>query len=903
MPTDRRSFLKRVGTTAAAAQIATAAPQAAAPTSPAPTAPATPAPAAYPRVFAGRQLSQIAFPLGGVAAGSLSLGGRGQLRDWEIFNKPDKGRAPSYALPSIFVDDGRRKVAHVLEARLLPPFTGQDGLGSQNAPGLTRLAAARFIGEYPLASIEFEDPGLPMRITLEAFSPFIPHEEDESGLPVAILRYRVKNNGPRPAAVSIAWSIENPVIPEQEAGRFDAARSNQFRTEGPLAGLFMTNPAVAAEHAMHGSFVLGLLNAADGEITQLQGWPKGRWWNSPLLFWDDFSADGRLGPQAESTNAVGALCLGRRIAPGAERDYTFLLAWHFPNRTPSRCGWTAPKGDEDTVIGNWYATRFADAWEAASYAANNLPSLERKTRQFAAALRESTIPAAVKDRASANLSTLATTTCFRTADGKFRAFEGSDDHRGCCFGNCTHVWNYETVTPHLFPAFARTLRETAFGYSMDEQGAIHFRTMLPEGKDRSPFAAADGQMGQIVHAYLDWKLSGDRAWLERIEPLVRKALEFSWIAGGWDANRDGVMEGAQHNTYDVEFYGPNPQCGIYYLAALRAAGEMAAALGENEAATEYRRLGQLGSRSIDADLFNGEYYVQKVRGLKLDQIAPVLRSEMGSENTEMPQYQVGEGCLADQLVGQYLADVAGLGPLLDPAHIRRALESIYHYNFKRNLFQHDSVQRTYVLNDEAALMVCSYGKAERPRIPFPYYAESWTGLEYTAGAQMIAAGLVREGVECFDSVRRRFDGERRNPWDEPECGHHYARAMSAWSGVLALSGFHYDGPGQTVAIAPPAASAEFRCFWSTATGWGVFARRENAGGAAFRIRVDHGSLTAQNFELAAHGSQARATLGASTLRHTFTGGRATQAGGRATVRLDQPVTLSEAQELRIEILA
>ena len=320
---------------------------------------------------------------------------------------------------------------------------------------------------------------------------------------------------------------------------------------------------------------------------------------------------------------------------------------------------------------------------------------------------------------------------------------------------------------------------------MDDQGAIHFRTLLPEGKARSGFAAADGQMGQIVHAYLDWKLSGDRAWLERLAPRLRKALEFAWIPGGWDADRDGVLEGAQHNTYDVEFYGPNPQCGVYYLAALRAMEEMAGVLGETDASAEYRRLWQQGSRWIDANLFNGEYYVQKVRGVKPEDVAAVLRSQMGSDDTERPQYQAGAGCLADQLIGQYLAHAAGLGPLLDPAHIRQTLASIYRYNFKRSMLQHDTVQRVYVLNDEPGLVVCDYAKAERPRIPFPYYAEAWTGMEYSTGALMIFAGLAAEGVECFESARRRFDGERRNPWDEPECGHHYARAMSAWSGLLA----------------------------------------------------------------------------------------------------------------------
>ena len=72
------------------------------------------------------------------------------------------------------------------------------------------------------------------------------------------------------------------------------------------------------------------------------------WWTLALLFWDDFSADGELGPEPDERSAVGARCLQREIAAGAHADFTFLLAWHFPNRTPDRCGWAAPKGEEDT---------------------------------------------------------------------------------------------------------------------------------------------------------------------------------------------------------------------------------------------------------------------------------------------------------------------------------------------------------------------------------------------------------------------------------------------------------------------------------------------------------------------------------------------------------------------------
>lgn len=885
----RRAFLQQVTLGAAVAAQPPAAPP---PASPPAVAVPPLADIAWPRVFRGRQLSMIAFPLGGVAAGSVSLGGRGQLRDWEIFNRPQKGNTPSYAFPAIWVRSGNAKpFAKVLEARIQPPYEGENGLGARNAPGLRRLASATFTGEFPLAHIDFQDRALPVRVSLDAFTPFIPHEPDDSGLPVAVLRYHVTNPGTRPAQVAIAFSIDNPV------GSGDSRR-NERRTSGILDGLLMTNPALSPTDVLSGSFALCLLGVGDGQVTCLRGWESGRWWNSPMLFWDDFTADGALGPEAESPGAVGALCLQRTLAPGVTRDYTFLLAWHFPNRTPRRCGWSAPKGDEDTVIGNHYAVRFAGAWEAAGYAASNLGRLESDTRRFAAAIRQSTLPGAVKDAATANLSTLVTTTCFRTADGEFHGFEGVDDNLGCCFGNCTHVWNYEAATAHLFPSFARSLRQASLGYSMDDAGAIHFRQLLPDGKARSGFAAADGQMGQIVHAYIDFRLSGDLDWLRSVWPRVRKALEFAWVPGGWDANRDGVMEGVQHNTYDVEFYGPNPQCGIYYLAALRAGEEMARAVGDSQSAAEYHRLFESGRRWIDSNLFNGEFYVQKVRGWPKTEIAPSLRSSMGSEDTESPQYQVGGGCLVDQMVGQYLAEVAGLGELLDPAHVRAALDAVYRYNYKRTLYDHDTVQRTFALNDESALVICDYGKAARPRIPFPYFAEVMTGFEYSTAAHMIYAGMARQGVECIANIRRRYDGERRNPWDEAECGHHYARAMAAWSGLLALSGFQYDGATAALVAAPRSSEPQFRCFWSTATGWGSFTLARAPKSARLSLQLEKGTLACRTCAIPAAEGSSSAALGGRAVPH-----RLRRTADRAIFQFAEGLQLKAGDRLQLEVRA
>ncbi len=847
----------------------------------------------YPVTYEGNHLKMLAFPLGGVGAGSLSLGGRGQLRDWEIFNRPNVGFSPSYAMPTLWVKAGdAAPQAHVLEARILPPYEGASGLGSNNSPGLSRLATAKFRGEYPLAHIDFEDKRLPVTVQLDAFSPFIPHDPDDSGLPVAILRYRFVNPGHASAAVGIAFSIDNPVVASVDADKSRESRQNEFAGSGNLQGLVMSNPGLAADDPMQGSFALAAIPAADMEVTRWRGWPQGPWWNSPLLFWDVFSKNGQLGVEPEKRNQVGALCLKKTIEAGGSADFTFLLAWHFPNRTPDWCGWDAPNGKEKTVIGNFYSVRFKNAWEAAEYAAKNLDSLEARTRLFAKTLRESTIPAVVKEAASANLSTLASTVCFRTADGEFHGFEGANDDKGCCFGNCTHVWNYETATNFLFPSLALSLRRASFGYSQDEQGGIRTRQLLPDGLSRFDYVAADGQMGQIMHAYIDWKLSGDMAWLREMWPRIRKAIQFAWESGGWDPNRKGVMEGVQHNTYDVEFYGPNPMCGIYYLGALRACEEMARALGDSAEAEQYKDLFEKGSAWTNANLFNGEFFVQDVRGFPLDQIAPHLRSNMGSQNTMEPQYQVGKGCLIDQMMGQYLAEVAGLGLLIDRDKIAKTLNSIYRYNYKRTLIDHDNVERTFALNDEAAMVICDYGKAERPEIPFPYFAEVMTGFEHSTAALMLYSGMVNEGVECIYNVRSRYDGAKRNPWDEAECGHHYARAMAAWSSFVALSGFDYTGASGAVIAVPRTAHEKFCCFWSTATGWGTFTYQPTQDATRFELKVLEGTLECKSCEVSIGGKKVSVTANGRAI------GSNLEKGVRGTVvQLDQPVKLNKGEAL------
>ena len=186
----------------------------------------------------------------------------------------------------------------------------------------------------------------------------------------------------------------------------------------------------------------------------------------------------------------------------------------------------------------------------------------------------------------------------------------------------------------------------------------------------------------------------------------------------------------------------------------------------------------------------------------------------------IPKYQYGNGCLADQLLGQYLAHVGGLGYILDPGRVDRAMKSVFDYNFKPDLSDFENVQRVYGLSDEAGLVLCAWPRGDKPLIPFVYSDEIWTGVEFQAAASMIYSGLVDEGLQVTRAVRDRHDGLKRNPWADHESGVHYARAMSSWAVLLALSGFEYDGIEHQMGFTPRVQPDDFRTFWSCGSGWG-----------------------------------------------------------------------------------
>lgn len=769
----------------------------------------------------GPDATVAAFPLGGIGTGNVSLGARGEFRDWELANLPAKGTTLPFSFFAIHAASADGSVTRVLESRLPGPHEGDQGYDAGRLAGLPRLAGSRMRGEYPIVTIEFEDDELPVEVTLTAFTPLVPLDADDSGIPGAVLRYTVRNPGSQAVDVTIAGSLSNPVgITGWNVFHFPEYAGQPtigFDDDGTIRGLRLGSDLDGAD-PRSGTVAL---TTADSSVTAKPQWLSGFWQDGVQVFWDDLSADGRL--EVEERFSIdeppypgwftrlrtGSLGIVHTLAPGETREFEFQLAWHFPNRRRAWEGNIAlDNANAVEIVRNHYATRYADAWQAARDLVERRDELEGATREFHDVMFDGTLPAEVVDATTATLVAARSTTCFRLEDGTpgglFAAWEGSFDHAGSCEGTCTHVWNYAQTLAQLFPELERSARRTEFLHETRDDGRMNFRANSVFGNAPWDFhPAADGQLGAVVRLYREWRQSGDDAFLAELWPAARRAVDFAFAE--WDSDGDGVLDSRQHNTYDIEFFGPNSLSNSLFFAALTAAARMADHLGDRAVAERYRLAAAAGAERMDALLFNGEYYEQRL------------------DDVDERRYQYGTGCLSDQVFGQLLAHVSGLGRILPEEHVRSAVAAVYRHNFRTDLTRHRSVQRTYALNDEAGLVLCSWPNGGRPRIPFVYSDEIWTGIEYQVATHLVYEGLVDEGLELVRAVRDRHDGRRRNPWNEVECGNHYARSLASWGLVLALTGADVDTPARRLGFAPAAAAFDdgaLRTVFTTGSAWG-----------------------------------------------------------------------------------
>ncbi|MHC4329918.1 MAG: GH116 family glycosyl hydrolase, partial [Planctomycetota bacterium] len=906
-----------------------------------------------PDTYTGGDLATIGMPIGGIATGQLYLRGDGTLGIWQIFNRhvfTGYGRDNYRAYrPDSPVDSGFALTREIATGTTFEPFVNV-------------FSNIQFTGEYPIGSLRYSDPKLPVRVEIEAFSPFIPLNAKDSALPATIFHVTLENTSDETIKAGVLSWLENAVLIDSAksilANRRTRIVDEKGRTlivhtaekapppkraesprekivladfEGPDYGdwvatgnAFGTAPArgtLTGQQNVSGFVGKGLVNtfldrdAAAGTLTspeftisrkfinfligggnhidrtcinllvddkvvrtavgksneKLEGhfWrveefeskrakirivdnARGGWGhiNIDQIELSDEPQSGPVGPieelsdygsmvlafageatsltklyhKSEGGNLVGeperdrvfsvnesraaTFCTDlMTLPPRAKRTFTFVLSWFFPNHQNGR----------------EYANRFDSASGVAHYVLDNHDRLVSETRKWHKTFYEdSTLPRWLLFRLHSTVSNMATGTCQWWENGRFWGWEGV----GCCTGTCTHVWNYAHAPARLFPELERSARQMQdFGEGFDaETGLVGFRS--------NRAYAADGQCGTVLKAYREHQMSADNAFLKRNWPRIKKTLEFSI---GRDGNDDGLIEDSQHNTFDINFQGPNTFVGSLYLAALRAGEEMAKEMGDGRFAKRCRKIFASGSRLTVERLWDGEYFVQLV------------------DLKEHPKHQYAKGCLSDQLFGQGWAHQLGLGYIYPPEYVKKALQSVWKYNWTPNVGPYNAEhkpERWFARPTEPGLFTCTWPKSPYMEAGVRYRSEVWTGIEYQVAGHMAWEGMVDEALAICDGIQNRYHPSKHNPYNEVECGDHYARAFASWGVYTSLAGYEYHGPKEHIGFAPRITPENFRAAFTAAEGWGTFAQQREAGKQREQIRVRWGKLNVKSLTFA-----------------------------------------------------
>jgi uncharacterized protein (DUF608 family) len=844
---DRRVFLKNIGVGSAAALLPVTALSFADAKAPvddnANPAAAIPGKRKYNTEYTGPHLNRVAFPIGGLGAGMFCMEGTGAISHMSVKNKPEIFNEPGM-FAAICVK-GVKNGAKLLEGPV-PDWKkfglkdAANGLGGATT-GLPHFHNASFKARFPFAYLDITDADLPLKVQVTGWSPFIPTDDDNSSLPVGAMEYKFTNTGKTEADAVFSFNTKN----------FLGFYNGEDKIT-PLENGFILTQLGTKEKPLRSDFAIF---TGENDTIVDHCWFRGGWWDPVTMAWNEVkSGNAKANPPVEKDAPGASLYVPFKLLPGKEKVIRVMMAWYTPdseltygemgtrkeNCDPASGCCNSPadialdKYDKDfngKFYKPWYSSRFNNIGEVCAYWEENYDDLKKKSTLFKDAFFSSTLPPEVMEAVAANLSILKSPTVMRQYDGRLWSFEGCADDNGCCHGSCTHVWNYAQAIPHLFPALERSLRHTEFCESQDVNGHQTFRANLPIQPTKHDFhAAADGQLGGIMKVYREWRIYGDNVWLKKMYPMVKTSMDY--CISTWDPRHRGAIEEPHHNTYDIEFWGGDGMHTSFYCGALNAIIAMGEFLKADVA--KYKELAVKAKNLIETELYDGEYFIQEIKYKDLNAKNPATAKSFGGEYSkeaqalmekEGPKYQYGKGCLSDGILGAWIGRMCGVEETIDPKKIKSHLMAVHKYNLKENLSEHANPQRpTYALGDEGGLLLCTWPKGGKLSLPFVYSDEVWTGIEHQVASHLMLMGNVKEGLEIVRASRDRYDGKIRNPFNEYECGSWYARALSSYGYLQALTGVRYDAVDKTLHI--DSKIGDFTCFISTETGFGTVSLKQ-----------------------------------------------------------------------------
>ncbi len=481
------------------------------------------------KIYSGKELDHIDYPIGGLGSGMFCISGTGAITNLSFHHYPQLFHEPC-AFAAVHVK-GIENGAKVLETsvpdyKIFGRKDGGMGVGGTTW-GLPRFEKGTFSTRFPFAEINLSDKDMPLDVNLIAWNPFIPNDEDNSGLPVGGLEYTFTNTSKSQVEAIFSFNTRN----------FMCRTNDEVSPITKMDKGFVLNqiaPKKAPEMEGHCAIF------TDEESTKVNyNWFRGGWFDPLTIAWNHV-ANGEMPEGEPKLGGTGAsIYVPFILKPGESKTIHLYMTWYVPhsfhNIGPDAVS-VSDFGDrynadlyKDTPAKYepWYSRRFSGIEEVSNYWKNNYSTLKLETKKFTDTFYDTTLPEEVIESVANNLTILKSPTVMRQHDGRFWVWEGSGDDWGSCHGSCTHVWNYAQAVPHLFPRMERTLRETEFKVDQNTEGHQAFRANIPIRPVKHDFhSAADGQLGGIMKVYRDWRISGDNEWIKDLYPLIVKSMDY-----------------------------------------------------------------------------------------------------------------------------------------------------------------------------------------------------------------------------------------------------------------------------------------------------------------------------------------------------------------------------------------
>ena len=835
------------------------------------------------------ELRYIGMPVGGIGCGTLYLSGDGRLWMWDIFNltenylgqhrlskdyvATEKTTYPVNASKGLPATEAGRGSVYI------EPFDSTKTLGrdpkqgflvsikyeNQDAEIIRSLDSSgnwtdiEFLPTYPVGKVKYIDKNLGLNITLEAFTPFIPLNEDDSSIPTTIMSFSVENTGPVNVEVSLLGWLENRIAPISGDQYKDGKRINQaFEKEKHRGFRASLQPGSAKPHYDVGEMALTALDLKAEvylditlPLTKLPATPAPK---------DTVASKSTT----EGSPLIGGVKSTKLIAPGQKGEFNFVVAWYFKNfeigyqlRTFDAAG--EPKSNlAGNDNGRYYGEKFTDVLNVCDYIANNFKRLSDTTRLWVDLwYNQSTLPYWFAERTLCNVSTLATSTTLRLKSGRMWAFEGIVENWGG-HGTCTHVYLYAQGASRLFPALERYNREhvdlgaafldmTAPPYNGRPEWMIYDGGVQYRGEGSSE-VAIDGQAGVILRCYREHQMAPSVNFLKNTWPRIKRATQFLFRQ---DTSNNGLVDTQLLNTLDARWAGEMGWTSGLTIAAVEAARRMAKDMADAEFEAKCKAFVDLGNDHMVEKLFHSDrdnfgWFIQ-------------VPPKEGDFSTTLGSYNT---CHIDQVLGQSWAHQVGLGRLWDRQKTLTALKTLMHFNYVLDVSDYVSMPhppRPYALPGEAGMVMNSNPSHEdnpyhnTDSIFLMYMRECMTGFEHQVAAHLMAEGMVEDSFTVTKAIHARYHPKKRNPFNEIEWGSHYGRAMASYGSFITACGFTHHGPNGYIGFAPKFNQASFKAPFTSASGWGTYEQKtqEEPNTQQHVLKVYYGSLTISSIGLPA----------------------------------------------------